>query len=262
MSLEFLSAFKFLKKETFLHNLDPRTKLLLAITYTISALLFPTDKKEIIPLLLILITLLPVIIVGKLFKRWMKSVKGMSFLYIFIIVLNTLFIDEYGLSFAIAMILRISIMISAFSLFFLTVDPNDLALSLITMKIPYEYAFSFSLAFRFVPTIAIETQNIIDAQQSRGYEMQKKGIINQIKNLFPLLIPLIVSSIKRAFNVAEALESRSFGNKKDRTFYYTISYSLKDWIFSLYLILLLTFLIFIRINFDLMPLWFRWSLPL
>ncbi|MHA1461340.1 MAG: energy-coupling factor transporter transmembrane component T family protein [Promethearchaeota archaeon] len=258
MSLEFLSAFKFSKKETFLHNLDPRAKLLLAITYTVSALLF----QEIIPLLLILITLLPVIIIGRLFKKWVKSVKGMSFLYIFIIVLNTLFINENGLSFAIAMILRISIMISAFSLFFLTVDPNDLALSLITMKIPYEYAFSFSLAFRFVPTIAIETQNIIDAQQSRGYEMQKKGIINQIKNLFPLLVPLIVSSIRRAFNVAEALESRSFGNKKDRTFYYMIKYSLKDWIFSLYLILLLTFLIYIRLNFLLMPLWFRWSLPL
>ena len=114
MSLEFLSAFKFLKKETFLHSLDPRTKLLLAITYTISALLF----QEIIPLLLILITLLPVILIGKLFKKWVKSIKGMSFLYVFIIVLNTLFINENGLSFAIAMILRISIMISAFSLSF------------------------------------------------------------------------------------------------------------------------------------------------
>ena len=258
MSLEFLSAFKFLKKETFLHSLDPRAKLLLAITYTISALLF----QEIIPLLFILITLVPVIMIGRLFKKWLESIKGMSFLYVFILVLNTLFIERNGLSFAIAMILRISIMISAFSLFFLTVDPNDLALSLITMKIPYEYAFSFSLAFRFVPTIALEAQNIIDAQQSRGYEMQKKGIINQIKNLFPLLVPLIVSSIKRAFNVAEALESRSFGNKKGRTFYYTIRYSLKDWIFSIYLISLLTFLILIRINFMLMPLWFRWSLPL
>jgi energy-coupling factor transport system permease protein len=258
MSLEFLSAFKFLKKETFLHNLDPRAKLLLAITYTFSALLF----QEIIPLLLILITLIPVIIIGRLFKKWLESVKGMSYLYVFIVILNTLFIERNGFSFAIAMIIRISIMISAFSLFFLTVDPNDLALSLISMKIPFEYAFSFSLAFRFVPTIALETQNIIDAQQSRGYEMQKKGIINQIKNLFPLLVPLIVSSIKRAFNVAEALESRSFGNKKGRTFYYTIRYSLKDWIFSIYLILLLTFLIYIRINFMLMPLWFRWSLPL
>ncbi len=257
MSLEFLSAFKFMKKDTFLHNLDPRAKLLLAITYTINALLF----QEIVPLLLILITLLPIILIGRLFKQWLRSIKGMSFLYIFIIVLNTLFIEDRGLSFALAMILRISIMISAFSLFFLTVDPNDLTLSLIAMKISYEYAFAFSLAFRFVPTIAIEAQNIMDAQQSRGYEMQKKGIVNQIKNLFPLLVPLIISSIKRAFNVAEALESRGFGSKKERTFYFTIKYSAKDWIFTIYLILLSITLIFIKIHFISMPLWFRWSLP-
>jgi energy-coupling factor transporter transmembrane protein EcfT len=47
-------------------------------------------------------------------------------------------------------------MMSAFSIFFLTVDPNDLALSLISMRLPYEFAFSFSLAFSFVPTIAME----------------------------------------------------------------------------------------------------------
>jgi energy-coupling factor transport system permease protein len=152
-------------------------------------------------------------------------------------------------------------MISAFSIFFLTVDPNDLALSLISMKLPYEFAFSFSLAFRFVPTIAIEAQNILDAQQSRGYEMQKKGLINQIKNLFPLLIPLIICSIRRAFNVAEALESRAFGSKKERTYYYSIKYTLKDWIFTLYLLIFLSFTIFIRIQFNTLPIFLMWSLP-
>ena len=140
-------------------------------------------------------------------------------------------------------------------------DPNDLALSLISMKLPYEFAFSFSLAFRFVPTIAIEAQNIIDAQQSRGYEMQKRGLINQIKNLFPLLIPLIICSIKRAFNVAEALESRAFGSNKERSYYYTIKYSLKDWIFTIYLLTILTVLIFMKIQFNLMPEFFLWRLP-
>ena len=152
-------------------------------------------------------------------------------------------------------------MVSAFSIFFLTVDPNDLALSLMSMKIPYEYAFSFSLAFRFVPTIAQEAGNIQDAQQSRGYEMQTSGFINQIKNLFPLLVPLIVCSIKRAFNVAEALESRAFGSQKERTFLYTIKYSIKDWIFTMLLFLFLILAIYIRINFFLMPEWFIWSLP-
>ncbi len=254
MSLEFLNAFKFMKKNSILHNLDPRAKLVFSIVYTICALLFT----EIIPLLFIFLSLVPLILIGKLFKQWIKSIRGLSFLIIFIIILNTLFIS---LSFAIAMILRIYIMISAFSIFFLTVDPNDLALSLISMKIPYEFAFAFSLAFRFVPTIANEAQNILDAQQSRGYEMQKKGLINQIKNLFPLLIPLIICSIKRAFNVAEALESRAFGSRKERTYYYSIKYTLKDWIFTMYLLLFLTFIIFIRIQFNLLPEFLMWSLP-
>jgi energy-coupling factor transport system permease protein len=92
--------------------------------------------------------------------------------------------------------------------------------------------------------------------------MQKKGIISQIKNLFPLLVPLIICSIKRAFNVAEALESRAFGSNKERSYYYTIKFSKKDWIFTIYLILVLTTLILIRIQFNSMPAWFLWGLPL
>jgi len=159
------------------------------------------------------------------------------------------------------MILRITIMISAFSLFFLTVHPNDLALSLISMKVPYEIAFSFSLAFRFVPTIALEAQNIIDAQMSRGYEMQQKGLVTQVRNLFPLLIPLIICSIRRAFNVAEALESRAFGSQKERTYLYLIQFSLKDWLFTIYLIIFFILSIVVRINFQTMPFWFQWGFP-
>ncbi|MFX1311101.1 MAG: energy-coupling factor transporter transmembrane component T family protein [Promethearchaeota archaeon] len=254
MSLEFLNAFKFMKKQSFIHKLDPRAKLILAIIYTISALLF----NKIVPLFFIFLSLIPIVLIGKLFKEWIKSLYGLSFLILFIIIFNTLFLS---LSFAIVAILRICIMVSAFSIFFLTVDPNNLALSLISMKIRYEFAFAFSLAFRFVPTIALEAQNIIDAQQCRGYEMQKKGIIKQIKNLFPLLIPLIICSIKRAFNIAEALESRAFGSKKERTYYYSIKYSIKDWLFTIYLLIFLIFLIIIKVQFSILPDFFNWRLP-
>lgn len=253
-SLAFLEAFKFMKKNTFLHNLDPRAKLLFSITYTVFALFF----NEIMPLLIILLSLLPLMASGRLIKQWLKSIRGLSFLFIIIVILNTFFLS---FSYAISMILRISIMVTAFSIFFLTVDPNDLALSLISMKVPYEYAFSFSLAFRFIPTIAQEAQNIQAAQMSRGYEIQTKGMLNQIKNLFPLLVPLIVCSIKRAFNVAEALESRAFGSKKERTFLHSIKYSIKDWLFTMYLLLFLMLVIYVRINFLLMPEWLIWSLP-
>ena len=254
MSLAFLEAFKFQTKDTLIHRLDPRTKLLFAIVYTIVGIMF----REIVPLFLIFLTLIPLIFIGRLYKEWLRSIRGLIFLFVIIIILNTLFIS---LSFAISMIIRISIMITAFSIFFLTVHPNDLALSLISMKIRYEFAFSFSLAFRFVPTIANEAQNIIDAQQSRGYEVKQSGLINQIKNLFPLMIPLIVCSIRRAFNVAEALESRAFGSNKNRTYYYSIKYSFKDWLFTLYLLLFFIVAVIIRIQFNLMPDWILWSLP-
>ena len=91
--------------------------------------------------------------------------------------------------------------------------------------------------------------------------MQKKGLINQIKNLFPLLIPLIICSIKRAFNVAEALESRAFGSRKERSYYYSIKYTIKDWLFTIYLLFILIFLIFVRIQFNFMPDFLMWSLP-
>ncbi len=255
MSFKFLEAFRFLKKDAFLHNLDPRVKLFLALIYTICSLLFT----NIIPLLLLFLTLFPLILFGRLFREWFKSIQGLSFLFILIIVLNTFFLS---FSYAIGMIIRIIIMISSFSIFFLTVDPNELTLSLISMKVPFEFAFSFSLAFRFVPTISIEAQNIIDAQQSRGYELKKKGIITQIKNLFPLLIPLIICSVKRAFNVAEALESRAFGSRKERTYYFTINYTYKDWIITFYLLIILILSILIKIYFNFMPDWFSWKLPI
>lgn len=254
MSLEILNAFKFQKKDTFVHHLDPRTKLLLSIIYSISALLFT----EIVPLLIIFMTLIPFIFLGRMIKEWIRSIRGLSFLVLLIIVLNTYF---QSLDHAIAMIIRILIMITAFSIFFLTVHPNDLALSLISMKVPYPYAFSFSLAFRFVPTIANEAQNIMDAQQSRGYETEQKGMINQIKNLFPLLVPLIICSIKRAFNVAEALESRAFGANNERSFYYNIKYKFKDWAVTFYLLCFFAIFIYIRIHFNVMPEWLIWSLP-
>ena len=254
MSFEFMQAFKFIQMKTIIHNLDPRTKLLLAIIYSILAIMF----EEIFILLFIFLTLFPFIFTGQLFKKWIKSIRGMSFLFLLLIIFNTLFST---FSKSISMIIRIMIMVSSFSLFFLTVHPDDLMLSLLSLKVPYNIAFSFSLSFRFVPTIAIEAQNIIDAQKSRGYEMEQGGVISQAKNLIPLLIPLIVCSMKRAFYVAESLDSRAFGSTKNRTYYYSISYTKKDWLITLILFTFFVFGIIIKIFPYFLPNWFNWKFP-
>ncbi|MEX2684334.1 MAG: energy-coupling factor transporter transmembrane protein EcfT [Candidatus Sigynarchaeota archaeon] len=230
MSINLLKGFEFKKKDTFVHRLDPRSKLVITITYSILALSFST----ILPLAFFIATLLPILAGGKIVRRWLVSLKGLSFIIIFIIVLNTLLTT---LDFAISMCLRIILLVSSFSVFFMTVHPDELALSLLAMKVPFSFTFTLSLATRFVPTLAAEAQNIIDAQRSRGLELEKGNLLVRVKNMVPILIPLIINSIKRAFSIAEALESKAFGAMKTRTNYYELK--MRKWDYAVIVIMIL-----------------------
>ncbi len=222
MSINLLKGFEFKKKDTFVHRLDPRTKLVITLVYSVLALSFST----ILPLAFFIVTLIPLLAVGRIVKRWLTSLKGLSFIIIFIIVLNTWLTS---LEFAISMCLRIILLVSSFSIFFMTVHPDELALSLLAMKVPFSFTFTLSLATRFIPTLAAEAQNIIDAQRSRGLELEKGNILVRVKNMVPILIPLIINSIKRAFSIAEALESKAFGAVKVRTNYQELKMGGRDY---------------------------------
>ena len=155
---------------------------------------------------------------------------------------------------------------TAFSLFFLTVHPDDFALALIKMRIPYEFAFAFSMAVRYVPTIATETETIRDAQMSRGLELERGNVLQKVRNYIPILIPIIVSSIRRALQVAESLESRAFGSTAQRTSLYDLKLRKRDYgmmiLTTLALIFALYVALIVRIQFPyLLPDWFFWNLP-
>jgi energy-coupling factor transport system permease protein len=156
---------------------------------------------------------------------------------------------------------------TAFSLFFLTVHPDDFALALIKLRIPYEFAFAFSMAVRYVPTIATETETIRDAQMSRGLELERGNLIQKVRNYLPILIPIIVSSIRRALQVAESLESRAFGSTARRTSLYELQLSSRDVVMMLLTLVIVglglyvSFVIRIQAPF-LLPAWFFWQLPL
>ena len=137
------------------------------------------------------------------------------------------------------MTLRLVNIIIAFSIFFQTTHPDDLTQAIAKMGVSYPIAFSFSLAFRFIPTLANEVETITKAQKSRGLVLQKGGLFQQIRSLFPLLIPLITNSIKRAFYVAESLEARSFGIQKNRTQLHPVRLRFADWAIFVFLLVLL-----------------------
>ena len=254
MSLEFAKTFSFLHKNTVLHRLDPRSKLFMILIYTILAFMFRSLSLMII---LFLLTI-PFMLIANLSSQFIKGLKGLYFVIFFILIINTL---SGSFNNSLITIIRLMILMIIFSIYFQTTLPEDITQSLILLHIPYSTAFSLSLSFRFVPTMAQETEIVMNAQKSRGHRIQEGGMIQQIRNLFPLLIPLLMNSIRRAYHVAEALETRAFGVEKVPNFYYPLRMKLLDIRFIALNSIILGVGIYIQINLDLMPI-LNWGLSI
>jgi energy-coupling factor transport system permease protein len=112
---------------------------------------------------------------------------------------------------------------------------------------PYEFAFAFTTAVRFVPVMAEEAQTIMDAQKARGLELEKGNILKRIRNYIPILIPLIVSAIRRSMELAEAMESRAWGATKKRTNLYLLKLRKADYMLISLTLLLLAITIYTKL---------------
>jgi energy-coupling factor transport system permease protein len=235
--------------------LDPRAKGLFVLTISILTFLM----KDLSQFFILLLALIPLLFIGQIAGAFLRGLKGLLFLILFILIINTLI---GTLNFALITILRITILMLIFSLYFQTTLPEDLTQSLLSFKISYPNAFSLSLAFRFVPTMARETELIMEAQKSRGHKIEEGGVLQQIQNLFPLLVPLLLNSIRRAYYVAEALESRAFGANPIPQFLYPLQFKRKDGVLVILTIVILIGGILFSLNYEFLPGWLKWNLPL
>jgi energy-coupling factor transport system permease protein len=224
--MSFLEVFQYTRQDSIIHRLDPRAKLLMSVVLAIVSLLF----LEILPLLIILIILMPLLVAAKSLKRWLRSLKGLSVLLLFILVFNTLLSPAPNpFTHSIALTLRLVALMTSFSLFFLTVHPDELSQALIQMRVRFEFAFAMSMAMRYVPTLAQEAYAIMDAQKARGVELDKGNPLKRIRNIVPIIVPLIIVSIRRALSIAESMESRGFGACPTRTYLNRLSFRKRDW---------------------------------
>jgi energy-coupling factor transport system permease protein len=217
---------KFRKVSSPIHNLDPRIKFIYVIVVFVAAIMFGA----VIPLLLLFTLQIPFVLLARVQKQWLRSLKGAAFLAIFIFAINLIgafFTQGYTLTAAniegaASMTLRFVVLVESFSVFFLTTSPDHLGLALEQSHVPYEFSFAFTTAVRFVPVLAEEAQTIMDAQKARGLELEKGNFMKRIRNYIPILIPLIVSAIRRSLELAEAMESRAWGATKKRTNLYAL----------------------------------------
>jgi energy-coupling factor transport system permease protein len=249
--MSMFNGLRFRKVSSPIHNLDPRIKFVYACIIFAVAILF----WEFIPLVFLFIIQFPFVFLARVRREWMHSMKGAAFLASIIFLTNFIFsfisagynLKLSSIEYALAMTLRFLVLVESFSIFFLTTSPDHLGLALEQAKVPYEFCFAFITAVRFVPVLAEEAQTIMDAQKARGLELEKGNFLKRVRNYIPILIPLIVSAIRRSLELAEAMESRAWGATKKRTNLYVLKLHRKDYFLAAFSICLLAAAIYVRL---------------
>ena len=232
-----------------LHRLDPRMKLVLTLCFIVLVFL----PQNWFGLLTVALFLALVIGLSRLPLRliW-RSTKPVLFLVLFTSILNVLYVSEGttlvrwgfihvttgGLTSAGFIAARIFCLILGSSLLTYTTTPTALTdaierllspLKVIRVN-PHELAMMMTIALRFIPTLMEETDKIMSAQKARGADMESGGLVQRVKALVPILIPLFVSSFRRAYDLAMAMECRCYQGGEGRTRMKQLKTARRDWI--------------------------------
>ena len=196
------------------HKLDPRVKLLVSMEFFVFSLLATTVPE----IALVLLAVLLVSAVAKSLRRIGRTIAFSGLFAVFIFAINFLF----GLGFlnAILYSVRFLAIISSTSVFFVTTSPDELEQIMKWMRVPRDIVFAFVTAVRFIPVVMLDAFQIMDAQKSRGLEFEKGNVVKRVRNMVPILIPLVVNSVIRSGELAEAMESRAYGSTPKPTSLY------------------------------------------
>lgn len=200
-----LLRFKFEKKDSLMHKLDPRAKLLLAI-----ALMSFAFTEKIYIQLIVFAMIVIISALGRVSRAFIKIAISSMPVFLLIFILNYLY---SGLEYAMEISLRFLNLISISSAIFLTTMPDELGLALDACRLPQRFSFILVSAARFIHTISREAEEISQAYIARG-GVAGEGIVDRFRSFKAILIPLIAISIRRSLTMAEALEMRAFGAAK------------------------------------------------
>lgn len=226
---------RFITGNSYIHRLDPRIKTISIMVFMVLAFVaFNFFALGLIALTTILLMKLSSIKV----KMYFKSLKMVLLIILFTALLNLFYasgeplikfgfltITMQGIENSIFIAVRIIILIFISCVFTFTTSPNDITFAIETIlsplkiiKIPVgDIAMMITIALRFIPTILEETEKIMNAQKSRGANIEDGNIIQKAKAFIPILVPLFISSFRRAYDLALAMDCRCFQSGKERT---------------------------------------------
>jgi energy-coupling factor transport system permease protein len=205
------------------HRLDPRIKLIVAAEFFALSL----AASSIIAISTVLVSILAIAVLARSLRRIGRTM-ALSLLFAGLIFgLNLVF--GLGLLKSLTYALRFLAIISSTSLFFVTTSPDELEQIMKWIRIPRDIVFAFVTAVRFIPVVMLDTFQIMDAQKSRGLELERGNLITRVRNMVPILIPLVVNSVVRSGELAEAMESRGYGSTPHPSSLYRMKLKWYDW---------------------------------
>jgi energy-coupling factor transport system permease protein len=230
------------------HRLDPRAKIIISIIYIVAIFL----AKNVFAFALLLLCTAALVLMSRLSVRViLNGLKPILFIALFTAVINiffftgdTLLVDLKivkiyleGLINAGLIVLRIVLLIVSTSMF-LTYTTTPLALTdgmerllspLSKIGVPvHDFSMMMTIALRFIPTLIEETGKIMNAQKARGVDLESGSIMQRAKALIPIIIPLFVSSFRRAYELAFAMDCRCYTGGEGRTRMKQMRFSYRD----------------------------------
>ncbi|MBD5543503.1 MAG: energy-coupling factor transporter transmembrane protein EcfT [Lachnospiraceae bacterium] len=249
---------QYYQTDSVIHRMDPRVKLIGTIVYIVSLFLY----KNVTAYVLAFVFLLAVIKISRVpFRFMVKGLKAVVFLLLITSVFNLFLtrgeplfvlwkftITREGLLNAVYIVIRLSFLIIGSSLMTLTTTPNQLTDGLERLmkplkvfKVPvHEVAMMMSIALRFIPILMEETDKIMKAQMARGANFESGKLMEKVKAMVPLLVPLMISAFRRANDLAMAMEARCYRGGEGRTKMKPLKYHSIDYgafgVFCVYLV--------------------------
>ena len=221
-----------------IHRLDPRMKILFLIFLLFFIIFFAENFASL--LLMTAFIVLTIILTKVPIKLFLKNLKAIIPIILFTTLINLFYSSEGkvlwevwkfklttgGIERAVFLGLRIILLIVISSVLTYTTTPNDLTDAIERLLSPLKFiglkravhvlAMMMTIALRFIPTLIEGTEKIMNAQKARGANLEDGKLFEKIKALIPILIPLLISAIRHAYELAEAMECRCYNGGEGR----------------------------------------------
>lgn len=254
---------QYYKTDSIIHRLDPRVKLLGTLVFVVTLFLHKSPITYAMSLLFLVATIVASTIPISYIVRGLKAV---VVILLFSVVINMLFIpgepiiqigwihiSREGVVTAFYLGTRLIMLVLGTSLMTFTTTPNQLtdgldkSLGFLNkIKVPvHEIAMMMSIALRFIPILTEELDKIMKAQTARGIDFESGGLLKRMKSMVPIVVPLFVAAVRRANDLAMAMESRCYHGSQGRTKLHPLAYEKRDYIAYMVLLLFLGVMIYL-----------------